>query len=264
MSSNCNWSEGELNLLKRIYADKDIYEICESLPGRSMTGILVKAARIGLKKIKKNRSHVRKYYCDFDYFKDINSSAKAYHLGWAFTDGNVCGEQYRIRIRDYDIDVLENLNLELNSTYKIYKRGNCVEIDITNAQFVNNLIDKGCTERKSSTLSFPSIENEYFFDFIKGVFDGDGCYVCTDKTQKIGLCSASKDFLCSIRDNLNTYGIKSYVYFKSGGSYGSLEICAKKSIKMFLDKVLSTNSYFMKRKHKKMEKLLNFVTKKNS
>lgn len=261
MGSNENWNTEDINLLKSVYENEDVYDICSYFPERTMVGILIKANRLGLKKIKKNRGHTRKYYCDFDYFEQIDSCDKAYHLGWAFTDGNVCGSQYRIRIRDYDVDVLENLNDKLNSTYKIYKRKDCVELDITNQQFVNNLINKGCTERKSYSVSFPHIDKEYLFDFIKGVFEGDGSYICTEKTHKINLCSSSKNFLYSMKNILEENGIKSYVYFIGEGGCGYLEISSKKSMAAFLNKILNTNSYFMKRKLLKINDLLKFCNK---
>ncbi|PCI27594.1 hypothetical protein COB55_05520 [Candidatus Wolfebacteria bacterium] len=70
----------------------------------------------------------------------------------------------------------------------------------------------GFSSAKSTTLGAIEIPDEYFFDFLRGVFDGDGCiYSYWDKRWKssfmfyVSFISAAPDFLIWIRANLNKY-----------------------------------------------------------
>lgn len=246
------WTNNELNYLKEKYEQEDINIIYEHLNSHSHNSILIKANRLGLIKRNKQRNYTRHYTCDFEYFKTIDTPNKAYFLGWAYTDGNVSGNQYRLRLQENDIDVLCNMNKDMCSTYKIYHRKNYVELDITNKKFVECLKLQGVYPNKSHTIGFPYLE--YMWDFIKGCFDGDGCYICTNKTKKISIVSASRDFIYGLKLFLENNQIKSYI--TECKTYYILEMSSKNNIKSFLIRVLGTSSYFMKRKKNKMYNLL--------
>lgn len=207
---------------------------------------------MGLKKKNKNREKSRKFFCNFTYFENIDTPNKAYYLGWAITDGNISDScnQYRIRLKESDIDILEKFRKELESNYKIYHRKNYVEIDITNRKFVDCLINNGCVPNKTEIVKFPNIKKELLWDFVKGIFDGDGSYIFTNKTKKICYSTASEEMKNSLADFLEKEGIKFYIY-KSGKCY-NFQICSKKSMSIFLYNILSTKSDFLDRKYKKM------------
>lgn len=257
-TENKKWEFEELLILKQYYEKTDIYDLLKLLPNRSMNAIMLKANKLGLKKEVKNRDFTRKYYCDFEYFKNIDTPNKAYYLGWAFTDGNISGNQYRLRVHKKDKEILEMFSKELRSTYPIYERDSYVELDITSEIFVKHLIRHGCTSRKTYNLRFPNISEDFLFDFIKGIFDGDGSYVFTEKTKKITLISASSSFVYFLQSVLIDNAIITYVTHT--GNYYILSIERKDSIKKFVEKILYTHSDFLHRKKEKMIKLLEYVS----
>jgi len=85
----------------------------------------------------------------------------------------------------------------LNHTKDIYKNSvklNCKifersRVCVSNKHFWNTLNDLGCTPRKSLTLKFPDINifksKDLIRHFIRGYFDGDGCFSYHKSKTKI-------------------------------------------------------------------------------
>lgn len=255
------WSEYEVEVLKKCYPSTKMEDFLPLLNNRTKEQVREKAQKLGIKRIKRDSDNIGTYTVNKDYFKEINSHNKAYYLGWALTDGNVTigngrSYQYRIRLMQEDIGILQKFLKDIESTTKIYKRDTNVEVNICSKEFVENLINQGCIPNKTYTISFPKLEKEYELDFIKGCFDGDGSYVCTEKTKKVSFVSASEDFVKVMQDKLKSYGITSYIY-KTQNTYG-LHISSKESIKTFVSLMLNTESDFLDRKKKKMNMLLEY------
>lgn len=120
---------------------------------------------------------IRKYTCNSDYFKEINTSDKAYWLGFLYTDGCI------LETRNKTANKLKTyiLELSLKSTdkshlikfldsvgsnspiadKKIKLNGNtyyACRVNICNTELCRDLIRHGCTPRKSLILTFPSDE----------------------------------------------------------------------------------------------------------
>jgi hypothetical protein len=256
------WSDEEINILKENYSAVKIEDFAQLLNNRSKIEIMLKANKMGLKREKRNSENMRRYKVNEDYFKNIDNPNKAYYLGWAFTDGNVTTSnysyQYRLRLDSKDKNILEKFLIDINSDTKIYARGSASEVNICSRIFVEHLINLDCTENKTKKLTFPSIKEEFLLDFIKGCFDGDGSYVCTDKTKKIHLVSASKEFVELLQLQLKLLGVHSNVYDIK--TYYRLMITRKESMKIFLNLMLSTESDFLDRKRNKMIELLKYVS----
>lgn len=151
--------------------------------------------RLGIKTIKGN--HYRKYFFDFDFFKEINSELSAYWLGVLYADGCILsqreyGEQtFKLQIAEQDIELLQHYKEDLKSTYPIryddshFKRNSKWQrmcfLEQRSQQTVNDLKRLGCVERKSLILDFPKedqVPEKYIYHFIRGYFDGDGSISC--------------------------------------------------------------------------------------
>lgn len=85
--------------------------------------------------------------------------------------------------------------------------------------FYNWLLSIGLTPRKSHTIGPLTIPNQYYADFIRGLFDGDGTlYYYKDIRWKrslsvyLEISSASHTFICWLQNNLRRlYGIEGSV-----------------------------------------------------
>lgn len=126
-----------------------------------------------------------------NYFEKIDTSEKAYWLGFLYADGYVYdrkGFSYRLELglAARDLGHLHKFRYCIGSNKKITtkpvkcrgKEYMSKKITIYGEEFISNLINKGVVPRKSLILTYPdrSILPEKFDNaFIRGYFDGDGC-----------------------------------------------------------------------------------------
>lgn len=120
-------------------------------------------------------------------------------------------------------------------------------------QIYNDLSLLGITENKSLTLRFPNVPDEYLQDFVRGVFDSDGCISIFDGGKDIFIC-ASHAFGNSLGFILNWHGIETIKPRIS--SITKVRLSTKKeNIKRFFDFMYGgidlENDLYLKRKHNK-------------
>lgn len=253
------WTEKEFLILKNNYGILYMEDLMALLPNRSYNAIINKARKNNLKRKNIDSRTRRKYFFDVNYFKSIDTPNKAYYLGWIITDGNIKGNQCRIRLQKDDADILEKFSTDIKSTYPIYFRDKDKnrELVLSHRDLIKDLEKYGCIENKTNKVIFPVIPKEFIWDFIKGIFDGDGSYINTIKTHKVTFCSASDSFIISLKEILDSYNIKCNItnYTK----FFVLEIGGVRSISIFLNYILSTKSDFLNRKLKKMLELKTYI-----
>ena len=140
----------------------------------------------------------------------------AYALGLIATDGNLSPNGRTINFTSKDLEQTENIQRALGTRMKVGKKARAKSkekkyyvIQIGDVLFYDFLVSIGITRAKSKTIGKVILPKKYFFDFLRGVFDGDG-YVHSyfDSRWKssflwyLGFCSASPRFLAWIRDEL--------------------------------------------------------------
>ena len=120
-----------------------------------------------------------------------------------------------------DKEIVETLKKLLNADNKILKRkikkGYSYRFSLRNKQLFSALLKLGLTPRKSKTMTFPEVPSEYLQDFIRGYFEGDGCFVHRRNyynpkyagSLMTSFCSGSKSFLKTLRNKLIETGFKS-------------------------------------------------------
>lgn len=135
-----------------------------------------------------------KYYCDDNFFKTIDTSNKAYILGFLAADGCIYkrdGHQglIQISINQQDQQILEDIKKEMQCTHPINQCNNMISLSITSDIMFNDLVKIGITQKKTWNLDFKKISehipNQFFNDFIRGYFDGDGCITSSDNYKTI-------------------------------------------------------------------------------
>lgn len=88
------------------------------------------------------------------------------------------GETNAVRITSNDKDIIEWLHSQLcigNKIYKVGEKG--FQVKYRNKESIEFMRDNGLKERKSLDMLLPNIPNEYFGDFLRGYFDGNGSVV---------------------------------------------------------------------------------------
>lgn len=125
----------------------------------------------------------RKYFINEDFFKSLTADS-CYILGLILTDGSIQdskpGKGPLLRISSINYDLLELVRNAMCSNHRIRpesnKNGTWFTLSIYSKEIVNDLMKLGFTENKSLTCKLPNyIPNKFLPDFLRGIFDGDGC-----------------------------------------------------------------------------------------
>ena len=170
----------------------------------------------------KNKRYIKNI--NHDYFNNIDNENKAYILGFLLADGCVLvepkkknGEIYsyskRISfcnsISDYEIiekirneiSPQSNIKIFQNNKGTVNRKPQCV-LRIGSSEIVDKLIDIDIKPRKTEDLNFKfdfSIIPEHLIrHFIRGFFDGDGCFSKIRQSLSITIISTSLNFLNQI------------------------------------------------------------------
>jgi len=106
----------------------------------------------------------------------------AYAIGLIVTDGCLYGDGRHINFTSKDREQIDNFMRCLDIENHIGKKYNGAKThhslvvqfgDINFYEFLNSI---GITAKKSKTIGEVRVPEEYFFDFLRGHFDGDGTF----------------------------------------------------------------------------------------
>lgn len=148
-----------------------------------------------------------------EYFKNIDSSEKAYWLGFIYADGCVTKDKVAVVLKRDDIESIINLKKAIESSHKISKYENFdkrtgkiyknASIQISSHQFAKTLIERGVFHKASKNYDFPKdLSDRFVLHFIRGLFDGDGSIgLKKDGAKRISLI-ASLNIINFIQDFL--------------------------------------------------------------
>lgn len=136
----------------------------------------------------------RKYHCDSDYFKILDTEQKAYWYGFILADGCITSSSKKanklvISLQEADYKHLEKFNIAINGNYPIahYSITNgfaigtkYCRISVNNNKIANDLIALGCVKNKSNIAKPPyELPYELRKHFIRGYMDGNGSIAIT-------------------------------------------------------------------------------------
>ena len=218
-------------------------------------------------------SHLRGKVKHENFFKTINTEAKAYLLGFIFADGCVqkSGNSYRFSLGSIDfilIDwLIQYIGIE-NSLYKqkIQSGKTFYNISFSNEILIEDLIKHGAIPNKTKSLNFPNtIPSDMIHHFIRGYMDGDGDIIFyEDKTcEKMSLsCSlyGTYSFISEL-----VFQLSQYVNLKSKGFYQQGSIFRFKRTSKQAEKILEyfykDSSMYLSRKYQKYIDYQNYRNK---
>lgn len=125
-------------------------------------------------------------YSSKEGFFDKWNPLMAYTLGYIFADGHIIDSPYMrgkyLNITSTDFESITRIKSWLESEHKIIETKShfsgsktCYVLRIGSHKICNKLFEFGVHPRKSLNVIFPNIPQKYFWHFIRGYFDGDGC-----------------------------------------------------------------------------------------
>lgn len=219
----------------------------------------------------------RNYNINKDFFVNIDTSQKAYILGFIFADGSIHKSRYSLSIElsgedGYILEQMRTLFYNGNNfpTIHIRKIGNFEykKLHISSKEFVKNLINLNVMPNKTHKMDFPmSIKKDLLPHFIRGFFDGDGTvglYNYNGKNKiSVGFCGL-ENFLLHIKSilsdaNINTGKLISIQ--KSSPQIKRLSVYAIASLIKFYNFIYKDSDMFLKRKREKFEEIIKLVSK---
>jgi hypothetical protein len=218
------WSKEETNILISNYlnlSNKDLSKLLD-LP--------VVSIQSRLETLKLSRSGIRFRVDGLNetYF-DNWSSNMAYVLGFTMADGCVYSNEYRFGygVASKDRCILEYIGGQFNYSNIIdtveYRKGvphNTSRLRISSKHMIKSLERYNIIQRKTGKERLPEIPDEYKFDYLRGLFDGDGCvYIVTPSCHQVrfDISSASQEFLLDIQTKIGmNFGT---VYKKQANCY---------------------------------------------
>lgn len=193
-----------------------------------------------------------------DIFEIIDTEEKAYWLGFMYADGYVSSDRNSLGICLQLIDTphLEKFKDFLKYSGDVRVESNRCRVEFRDTKMKNDLIEKGCTPKKSLTLTFPNediLPKELIRHFIRGYFDGDGCLCYTEKTLDVELIG-TQSFTETVCDII---GIdKKRIYPLGRGSEAKRIVMGGiKDIEKFLTYIYEDCHIYLDRKYDKYLKL---------
>lgn len=209
------------------------------------------------------------------YFEKIDSSLKAYFLGFIYADGWVVHNKERrnyefgIELQASDDYILKKLNEELGGVHtikylppqvneiygkKIFGNGS-VTLRVYSKKLVEDLMNRGIAVRKTYKGAYPKIPDKYFWDFMRGYMDGNGCYHIDKRNIAAHITAANTIPLDWVQGELRKRNIKSTIYQENELKY-RLFVFRREDFITFVNKVYQNSSFHLIRKYKKIKPFL--------
>lgn len=111
-----------------------------------------------------------------DYFANWSANM-SYSLGFIAADGCVRPHKgFEVKITSIDYDLLQFFKQEFKTERDIKRRPEIRTYDlyVYSKKMISDLYKMGIVHRKTYSLEFPEVPEEFFWDFLRGYVDGDG------------------------------------------------------------------------------------------
>lgn len=199
------------------------------------------------------------------------SSDFAYAIGLLVTDGCLYNDGRHMSLTTKDIQQAKNFKkcLKIDVKVGLKSNGSSKEkiyhhVQFGDVKFYDFLISIGLTEAKSKTIGIIKIPDQYFFDYLRGSFDGDGSFYSywdprwrSSHMFYIEFVSASKKHIDWLQKELiNRIGVFGHITKTINKIYYQLKY-AKKEAMAIIEKIYYNRDVVcLSRKRKKIEKAL--------
>jgi intein/homing endonuclease len=184
------------------------------------------------------------------------SEDMSYFLGFTTADGCISKELDRITygLNAKDISILEFIRDKICPEKPIIlshekrKETICstVRLKLFSTEIAKLLSQYHIIPQKTGKEKLPYIPEAFKKDYLRGLFDGDGCVSIPNKKKqlKFSIVSASEEFLIEVRDTLG-FGLGTIFSKKTCYSW---TIYKQKDVEKIYNFMYNTKSFYLKRK----------------
>ena len=196
-------------------------------------------------------------------FEQIDTEEKAYWLGFLYADGSVSSKEDKIELglAEKDLRHIEKFRDFMGISNKISYRDKTrsYRMSFRSEKCKQDLINKGCTPKKSLILDFPTenqVPKELIRHFIRGYFDGDGWFSNTECCFQVGIIG-TENFIKGFLKNIEGINSKNAIFIvhREGGAKKYV-FGAYKDVLNFLNLIYKDANIYLDRKY---EHYLDFI-----
>lgn len=213
-------------------------------------------------------TNINKFFVNHNYFKTQTSDV-GYWIGILGSDGSVNRNenQIYIELQRSDRELLEKLNKTIENARPIKDYETSRGYENSKLYFYSKEIKKDLSKYKiipnktyDSNYGFPfQLNKEYYPDYIRGLFDGDGC-IKEGNSLTWQIDSGSLEIIKTLQDYLKEQGIKTEytVLNKKNIQIYRLYAYGKEKLKLIYNLLYnsSNSQLYLKRKKEKFQNLL--------
>ncbi|HEY4514305.1 MAG TPA: hypothetical protein VJH69_03185 [Candidatus Paceibacterota bacterium] len=198
----------------------------------------------------------------------------AYAIGLLVTDGCLARKNYLVDLTSKDLEQLQNFSKCIGRQCKIgykssgYSEKNIGRIQFKNYYFYNFLLSIGLMPAKSRIIGAIKIPSKYFWDFVRGAYDGDGSsYSYWDPRWKssfmfyTSFVSASPAFIEWMRSEVRSR-VGAHGHISASAGLQQLRYAKADSLKILRKMYHTDNVFCLSRKKLKIERILATVGEK--
>lgn len=200
----------------------------------------------------------------------------AYAIGLLTTDGNLSPDGRHINFTSKDKELILIFKDCLRLSNKIGRKARekskekkYYVIQFGDVTFYKFLLDINLDSNKSKTLSNLRIPDKYFFDFLRGHFDGDGTFYSYWDTRwkssfmfYTNFISASKNHVQWLRAEIyRKLRINGHITKSRNSSIYNLKYAKGESLKLLPQLYSKGNGPYLQRKYLKIKKTLGIIGK---
>jgi len=201
----------------------------------------------------------------------------AYAIGLMVSDGNLSPNGRHIIFTSKDMELIDLFQMSLGIKIHIGKKANGLSPEkryfvaqFSDVLFYQFLLGIGLMPNKSKIIGEIKIPAKYFFDFLRGSFDGDGCtysywdprwrssfmfYTCFVSASPVHIVWLQKEIYKRIH-------IRGHITLANGRALQQLKYAKADSLKLLREMYYSRNVSSLSRKRLKIMKMLATVGEK--
>jgi hypothetical protein len=199
------------------------------------------------------------------------SSNFAYAIGLIVTDGCLYNDERHISLTTKDVEQANNFQKCLGINVKnglkssgFSKEKKYYHVQFGDVKFYNFLLSIGITSAKSRTIAQVLIPNKYFFDYLRGCFDGDGCFYSywdprwrSSHMFYVEFVSASEKHILWLRNKLiSDAGVAGHLSKVKDKSFYQLKFAKKEALVIIKKMYYNPKVVHLSRKKEKIDKAL--------
>lgn len=198
----------------------------------------------------------------------------AYAIGLLVTDGCIYRDGRHVNLTSKDPEQILHFKIALGLRNKITKKARGQEyekkyyvIQFGSVLFVEFLESIGIGPAKSKTIGSVKVPDEYFCDFLRGCFDGDGSFYSYRDTRwrlsymfYVSFASASRSFIDWLQARIHDLiGVRGHVTTNKAVTFWQLKYAKIEGEKIVRSMYYSDFALYLTRKRLKINKVFAMI-----